>query len=209
MIEKSVDKFLDELSSSSATPGGGSAAALMGAMGAALVSMVGNLTTGKKKYEGVEREVLTVLSESEKLRKELQGAISKDVKAFDNVMAAYGLPKDTDEETAYRSSKIQDALKVAIEAPLECALLAARVIPLCKKIAEIGNTNIISDAGVAVLAARAAFKSAELNVYVNASGLKDKVFAEEKIEKVRDLSQMVENEEHETFNFVAGVIPKQ
>tara|TARA_B100000963_G_C22568270_1_gene644794 strand:- start:592 stop:1221 length:630 start_codon:yes stop_codon:yes gene_type:complete len=208
MVEKSVSIFLDELSSSSATPGGGSAAALMGAMGAALVSMVGNLTKGKKKYESVEKEVLSVLSNSEQLRTELYRAIKKDVEAFDSVMEAYGLPKNNDAQKLERSLKIQDALKVAMDAPLECATLASKVIPLCRKIAEIGNVNIISDAGVAVLAARAAFKSAELNVYVNASGLKDKVFADKKIEEIRELSKIVEREERETFNYVAKVILK-
>ena len=123
----------------------------MGSMGAALVSMVANLTTGKK-YEAVEKEVVSILEQSEKLRKQLTEAINKDVEAFDTVMAAYSLPKDTDEQKLKRSSKIQDALKVAIDAPMECALLATKVMPLCRKIAEIGNVNIISDAGVAVLA---------------------------------------------------------
>ena len=208
MIEKSVEGFLEELSSSSATPGGGSAAALMGSMGAALVSMVANLTTGKKKYEAVEKEVLSVLEQSEKLRKQLLGAINKDVEAFDTVMAAYGLPKDTDEQKFKRSSKIQDALKAAIDAPMECAFLATKVMPLCRKIAEIGNVNIISDAGVAVLAARAAFKSAELNVYVNAAGLEDKAFADKQIQEVRKLSNIVEREERDIFDYVWGVILK-
>ena len=91
MIEKSVEGFLEELSSSSATPGGGSAAALMGSMGAALVSMVANLTTGKKKYAGVEKEVLSILEQSENLRKQLQEAVKKDVEA--RYQAAYGFLK--------------------------------------------------------------------------------------------------------------------
>ena len=123
-------------------------------------------------------------------------------------MAAYGLPKDTDEQKLKRSSKIQDALKAAIDAPMECAFLTTKVMPLCKRIAEIGNVNIISDAGVAVLAARAAFKSAELNVYVNASGLEDKVFADKQIQEVRKLSNIVEREERDIFDYVSGVILK-
>ena len=111
MIEKPVNVFLNDLSSSSATPGGGSAAALIGSMGAALVSMVANLTKGKKKYESVEKEVLNVLDESELLRVSLQTAIQSDVEAFNNVMAAYSLPKETDEEKTIRSSKIQNALR--------------------------------------------------------------------------------------------------
>ena len=99
-------------------------------------------------------------------------------------------------------------MKVAIDAPMECALLATQVMPLCRKIAEIGNVNIISDAGVAVLAARAAFKSAELNVYVNAAGLEDKVFADKQIQEVRKLSDIVEKEERDIFDYVSGVILK-
>ena len=115
MTEKPVNVFLTELSSSSATPGGGSAAALIGSMGAALVSMVANLTKGKKKYESVEPEVLKVLEESELLRVSLEDAVKKDVEAFDEVMSAYALPKETDEEKSTRSEKIQEALKIAID----------------------------------------------------------------------------------------------
>tara|TARA_E500000331_G_scaffold270436_1_gene261994 strand:+ start:1334 stop:1969 length:636 start_codon:yes stop_codon:yes gene_type:complete len=209
MTEKPVNVFLTELSSSSATPGGGSAAALIGSMGAALVSMVANLTKGKKKYESVEPEVLKVLEESELLRVSLEDAVKKDVEAFDEVMSAYALPKETDEEKSTRSEKIQEALKIAIDAPMECAILAAKVIPLTKTIAEIGNVNIISDAGVAVLAARAAFKSAELNVYVNASALNDRKLAEKKIDEISQLAKVVDIEENAIFLYVSDVILKK
>ena len=96
MKQLPVEQFLDQLASSQPTPGGGSAAAVMGAMGAALVSMVANLTVGKKKYAEVEPQVKEVLAESEKLRGQLTAALQEDVAAFDTVMAAYGLPKDTD-----------------------------------------------------------------------------------------------------------------
>ena len=137
--------------------------------------------------------------------KAMEEAIEKDVEAFGQVMAAYGLPKDSADERAIRTEKIQESLKDAINAPMECAMLTAKVIPLCKEIAKVGNVNIISDAGVAVLAARAAFKSAELNVYVNASALKDKAFADAKIEEIRNLSYQVDKEEQESFSFVANV----
>ncbi len=209
MLDNSLNNFVSELSSSSATPGGGSAAALIGALGAALVSMVANLTKGKKKYETVESEVLKVLEDSEFLRNSLQDAIRSDVEAFDRVMSAYSLPKGTEDEKSERSFKIQEALKIAIEAPMECAILSAKVIPLSKTIAEIGNVNIISDAGVAVLAARAAFKSAELNVYVNASALKDRELAERKISEIRQLGKVVDDEEKELFSYVSDVILKK
>src|ERR1700727_2105301 len=101
-----VDKFLDELASGRPTPGGGSAAAIMGAMGAALVSMVCNVTIGKKGYEGVEAEMRAVLHESEKVRKRLTDMVAEDIAAFDSIMAAYKLPKATEEDKAARSAAI-------------------------------------------------------------------------------------------------------
>ena len=206
MIKKSVESFSEELASSAPTPGGGSVAALMGAMGAALVSMVANLTIGKKKYANVEDEVSKLLEESESLRHKLENAIQKDVVAFNSVMSVYALPKTSDEEKKYRNQKMQISLKEAIEAPLECAYLAMSVLPLSKKIAEIGNVNIISDAGVAALAARAALRSSALNVYVNASSLDDKDFGSAKIFEVKKLISESSQLEQEVFDKVSDVI---
>ena len=177
---KPVQSFLDELASKASTPGGGSAAAIMGAMGAALVSMVANLTVGKKNYEDVDAEMQSLLAESEKLREQLTDMIKADVDVFDQVMAAYGMSKETDEEKSARSTAIQAALKAATDVPLDCARLCAEVIQLCQPMAEKGNTNVISDAGVAVLAAEAALRSAALNVYINIGGIKDQDFAEDR-----------------------------
>ena len=105
-----IEQFLEALASQSATPGGGSAAAIIGAMGAALVSMVCNLTIGKKKYAEVEGDMKNVLAEADALRKQLIGMIEDDVKAFDAVMGAYGLPKETDADKAKRDQAIQAAL---------------------------------------------------------------------------------------------------
>ena len=206
MIKKSVESFSEELASSAPTPGGGSVAALMGAMGAALVSMVANLTIGKKKYANVEDEVSKLLEESESLRHKLENAIQKDVAAFISVMSVYALPKTSDEEKKYRNQKMQISLKEAIEAPLECAYLAMSVLPLSKKIAEIGNVNIISDAGVAALAARAALRSSALNVYVNASSLDDKDFGSAKIFEVKKIISESSQLEQEVFDKVSDVI---
>jgi formiminotetrahydrofolate cyclodeaminase len=206
MIKKTIEVFSDELSSSAPTPGGGSVAALMGAMAASLVSMVANLTIGKKKYASVEKEILNILKESEELRQKLTNAIQKDVSAFNSVMSVYALSKNSDEEKTHRNQQMQIALKEAIEAPLECAHLAMSVLPLSKKIAEIGNLNIISDAGVAALAARAALRSSALNVYVNASSLDDKDFGNAKISEVRNLIHESDQFEQEIFNKVSNVI---
>ncbi len=178
--EKQIQVFLDELASSASTPGGGGAAAIMGAMGAALVSMVCNLTVGKKKYAEVEDELKTVLEQSEDLRGRLTDMIRADVEVFDRVMASYGLPKSTDEEKTARSTEIQAALKAATDVPLECARASAEVIALSRAVAEKGNLNVISDAGVAVLAGYAALKSAALNVNINIGGIKDTEFVEDR-----------------------------
>lgn len=185
--DKPVQTFLDELASKASTPGGGSAAAIMGAMGAALVSMVANLTVGKKNYEEVDAEMQDLLVKSEALRDELTGMIKADVDVFDQVMAAYGLPKESDDEKATRSATIQAALKDATDVPLACAKLCADVISICKPMAEKGNTNVISDAGVAVLAANAALRSAALNVYINIGGIKDEEFASDRRAQLENL----------------------
>lgn len=174
--EQQIQVFLDELASSASTPGGGGAAAIMGAMGAALVSMVCNLTVGKEKYADVEDELKAVLEQSEALRARLTDMIQADVEVFDRVMASYGMPKSTDEEKAARSAEIQEALKAATDVPLECAKASAEVIALSRAAAEKGNLNVISDAGVAVVAGFAALKSAALNVNINIGGIKDEAF---------------------------------
>jgi len=176
--DKSIQMFLDELAGKASTPGGGSAAAVMGAMGAALLSMVANLTLGKKNYEGVEEDMKKLLQRTEELRGKLTDAIEADVKVFDKVMAAYGMPRDDEEAKTRRSSAIQIALKEATDVPLECATHCAEVIRLSEPVAEMGNTNVISDAGVAVLAAYAALRSAALNVYINIGGIRDEDFVE-------------------------------
>jgi methenyltetrahydrofolate cyclohydrolase len=179
--DKSVQTFIDELASKAPTPGGGSAAAVMGAQAAALISMVCNLTIGKPKYAEVEAEMQSLLEKSEALRETLTGMIKADVEVFDRLVAMYGLPKDSDEEKAVRSEAIQSALKDATIVPLKCAQACAEAIVLSRVAAEKGNVGVISDAGVAVMAAYGALKSAALNVYINAGGLKDKVFADAKL----------------------------
>ncbi|MCJ2134519.1 cyclodeaminase/cyclohydrolase family protein [Methylobacterium sp. J-026] len=183
----SIETFLAELASAAPTPGGGGAAAISGAMGAALVSMVCNLTIGKKKYVEVEAELKDVLARSEGLRVVLTGMIGEDVQAFDAVMGAYGLPKATDDEKAARAEKIQAALKTACDVPLACCRACRAVIDLAAITAEKGNLNVVSDAGVAVLSAYAGLRSAALNVYVNAKGLDDRDFADERLTELEEL----------------------
>jgi len=178
--DKPVQFFLDELAGKSSTPGGGSAAAIIGAMGAALISMVANFTVGKKNYEAVEVEIKAILTRSEELRAELTGMVKADVDVFNKVMGAYGMPRDTDEQKEKRTIAIQAALKEATDVPLACAKLCAEVIRLCLPVAEKGNKGVISDAGVAVLAGYAALRSAALNVYINIGAIKDESFVQDR-----------------------------
>ena len=182
--EQQLQTFLDQLASKASTPGGGSAAAIMGAMGAALISMVANLTVGKKKYEDVEAEMQGFLEQSEALRTRLTGMIQADVDVFDKVMAAYGMAREIEADKEQRSQAIQAALKEATDVPLACAQLCADVIELCRPVAEKGNINVISDAGVAVLAAHAALRSAALNVYINIGGIRDEEFVNDRRRKL-------------------------
>jgi formiminotetrahydrofolate cyclodeaminase len=199
-----VEPFLEALASSSATPGGGSAAAIIGAMGAALVSMVCNLTIGKKKYADVEDEMKHVLGKAESLRRRLTGMIEDDVQAFDKVMAAYGMPKETDADKARRDGAIQAALKLATDVPLRCAQAAREVIDLAGIASGKGNLNVISDAGVAVLAGHAALRSAALNVFTNARMINDKAFADAKLEELHGLLAGAESATENAYDVVKG-----
>ncbi len=185
--EKSMQAFLDELAGKAPTPGGGSAAAVMGAMGAALVSMVAHFTLGKKGYEAVEAEAAGLLQQAESLRGQLADMVRADVDAFNQVMGAYGLARDTDAQKAERSAAIQTALKQAADVPLACAQLCADVIRLTRPMAAIGNKNVISDAGVAVVAAEAALRSAALNVYVNIGAIKDEVYVADRRHRLEQI----------------------
>jgi formiminotetrahydrofolate cyclodeaminase len=172
----STRAFLDALAGGNATPGGGSAAAIMGAMGAALVSMVANLTLGKKGYEAVEPQMTQLLREGEALRTRLAGMVAEDVAAFDALMAAYRLPKGSDDERAARGLAIQAGLRAATEAPLACAHACAEVVRLTARAVEHGNLNAISDVGVGALAALAGLRGSALNVQINAPQIKDRAF---------------------------------
>ena len=187
MTRQPIAKFLDALASADSTPSGGSAAAIMGAMGAALVSMVGNLTVGKEKYAAVETEMQDMLQRSEALRARLTVIVKEDIRVFDAVMDAHGLPKNDDEQKRERAAVIQTALKDAADVPLACARLCADVISLCRLAGEHGNRNVVSDAGVAVLAAHAALRSAALNVYINAGAIKDEAFVTDRVGELEEL----------------------
>ncbi len=184
LTAKTVNEFLDEVASNSAAPGGGSVAALAGSLGAALTSMVCRLTIGKKKYAEVQGEMERVLNHSEDLRKKLTATIEEDTAAFGKVMAALAMPKETDEQKDQRSKAIQEATKAATLVPLKLLELCEEGAGLAQTVAEKGNRNSLSDAGVALLLLQAAAHGAALNVRTNLAGLEDKLFRDESFDKV-------------------------
>jgi formiminotetrahydrofolate cyclodeaminase len=178
LSEKPITTFLDELASSAPAPGGGSAAALGAAIGAALVSMVANLTVGKKKYADVQDDIQRILTRSEALRHKCLELLESDVAAYTEVSVAYKMPRDTEEQKATRSAAIQKALKGATAVPMELAEACVEILNLCPESTEKGNVRAVSDVGVGALMAEAALRSAALNVLINLGSIKDEAFVE-------------------------------
>jgi methenyltetrahydrofolate cyclohydrolase len=176
MSDRSVNEFLDELASSAPAPGGGAVAALAGALAAALVSMVAHLAQGKKDYEAVQGPVSQLLEQSERLRGRLAALMGDDYDAFMRLSHAMKLPRGSDDEKSVRTFALQAALKDAAAVPLQIAEACADTMQLCRPIAEVGNKNAVSDAGVAVLMAEAGLRCAALNVLINLALIKDEAF---------------------------------
>ena len=171
--ETTIDEFVSALASSAPTPGGGAASALAGALAGALAEMVGRLTTGRAKYRDVEPVVQRLLALLAERREELVGLIDEDAAAYQQVAAAYGMPRAADEERAAREAAIQGALGAAMDPPRRIALAAAEVLRAAGEIAEIGNPGVASDAGCAAILAEAAVRCAGLNVLANVVLLRD------------------------------------
>ncbi|HMW33267.1 MAG TPA: cyclodeaminase/cyclohydrolase family protein [bacterium] len=176
LIEKKVTEFLDELASSAPAPGGGSVAALAAALGAALTAMVAQLTIGKKKYADVEPIMQEISRKAETLRRDTTALIDKDTIAFNAVMTAFAMPKETDEQKQARASAIESATQNATRIPLDVMKLCASAIGLTHTVVTRGNTNALSDGGVGALMLQAACRGAYYNVMINLGGLKDAAF---------------------------------
>jgi glutamate formiminotransferase/formiminotetrahydrofolate cyclodeaminase len=179
--------FIEELASPTPTPGGGSAAAYAGAMGAALVAMVASLTIGKKKYAEFEAEMQAIRVVAENLRKELTQAVDDDASSFEVLMATFKLPKDTDEQKAARSAAIVKATLNAAHVPLHVAEDAVKVMELALKCAKHGNVNAISDAMSGFAMSRAALTAAGYNVRININSLEDKSAGEKMLSELAEL----------------------
>jgi len=200
--DKQVQVFLDELDSSSATPGGGSAAALAGAMGAGLVGMACRLTIGRKRFADVEDELRGVLDEAEALRLRLTDLANADSQAFDQVMAAYRLPKQTRTEKATRQTSIQSALQDATRVPLETARACGALVNLAAQVIDKINPNALSDAAAAALLAEAGLKSAQLSVAVNLADIDDLIFVEKTQEDLHTILSGTDQVQARVFSYV-------
>lgn len=189
LVDMRMQAFLDELASSSPAPGGGSVAALAGALGAALSSMVCNLTIGKEAYEGVQTEIKAALKESEHLRRQLTDLIDKDTEAFNEVMTAVRMPKETDEQKEKRRQALQKAYKNATRVPLQTARICDHVLDITLIVAQKGNKHSITDAAAAAYLAQAGVETALLNVRINLGTLKDTEFVQKTSSEVAILQQ--------------------
>jgi formiminotetrahydrofolate cyclodeaminase len=168
-----LQTYLDDAASKKPAPGGGSVSACAGALGAALVSMVCNLTRGREKFAGVEDRIVQVVEKSEAARARLEKLLQDDTTAYNGVIQAFRLPKDTDAEKAVRKAAVQAGVVVAADVPLEICRVALEVCRLSKTAAELGNPQAVTDAGIGAILGEAAVVGAALNVRINLGSIED------------------------------------
>lgn len=202
LIDMTCKGFAEETASESPAPGGGSISAYMGALGAALGTMVANLSSHKAGWDDRWEEFSLWAEKGQALMAELLHLVDEDTEAFNRIMAVFAMPKTTDEEKAARSAALQVATLYATEVPLRTMKAAERVFEIVKAMAEQGNPNSVSDAGVGALAARSAVLGARLNVRINAAGLKDKVKAAELVGEADEIAASVVAMEQEVLKIV-------
>ncbi len=185
MTEQSCEYFVDVLASKEPVPGGGGAAALIGAVGTALSDMVGSLTVGKKKYADVQNEIAELKTEAAKLEKEFINLVTRDAEVFEPLSKAYGLPKETEEEQKFKAEVMEKALDEACSVPLQIMECACKAVKLTDAMSKIGTAIAISDAGCGAASLRAALSAASLNVFINTKSMADR----EKAEKLESHAQ--------------------
>ncbi|MDY6122332.1 MAG: cyclodeaminase/cyclohydrolase family protein [Porphyromonas sp.] len=176
LTDLTVKGFLAETAGQEPVPGGGSISALNGSIAAALAEMVANLTIGKKKYAEVEEQMKKIATEAAAIQKELVLDIDRDSDAYNLVFAAFKLPKETDEEKAARSAKIQETTKIAASVPMEVARRTYSLLDMIEQVVKLGNQNAITDGCVAMMCARTAIYGALFNVRINLGSIKDQDF---------------------------------
>ena len=207
LITKSVQDFITELAADSAAPGGGSAAALAGCLGAALTKMVCNLSLDEAKFGAVLPEIQAIQSQAADLLTKLTRAVDEDAAAFNEVMATYKLPKATEEEKTARLALIQQSMKKAALLPLSVAGDCLEVLKLAGRILPIGNANAASDAAVSGLMAYAALQGALYNVKINLGSIKDADFCQDTRQKIAAISDAAKKENAALTAAVEKILP--
>ncbi|CVK20541.1 cyclodeaminase/cyclohydrolase family protein [Sporomusa sphaeroides] len=203
LMQMKLTDFLEELGSNSPAPGGGSIAALAGSLAGSLTAMVCRLTVGNSKYAEVQGEVAAILAEADSLRSVLARYVDADTEAFNEVMAAYKLPKTTEEEKAARTAAIQHAMQQAANLPLAVAECCLKVLALAGRVLAIGNANAASDAAVAGLMAHAGLHGALFNVKINLGSIKDGAFVTVTQTKIKEFVEQ-DSKLHTELLTVAG-----
>ena len=206
LVNLSLQEFANETASESPAPGGGSIAAYMGSLGISLATMVANLSAHKKGWDKRWKEFSDWAEKGQKIKDELLYLVDEDTNAFNKIMEAFSLPKSSEQEVKTRSEAIQNATKYATEVPLKTMILAYSSFPIIKAMAEIGNPNSISDAGVGALCARSAVIGAYMNVRINAAELKDEAFKKEILAKAEKIKNDAIKEEEAILKIVYAVI---
>lgn len=206
LMQMTCSAFADETASESPAPGGGSISAYMGALGVSLATMVANLSSHKAGWDDRWEEFSAWAEKGQALKDELILLVDEDTNAFNKIMDAFGLPKNTDQEKADRTNAIQEATKYAIEIPFRVMKRSFETMEIIKAMAEIGNPNSVTDAGVGALAARSAVMGAYLNVKINASGLKDKAFVDKVLAEGAEIEKRAKEIEEEILAIVNSKI---
>jgi formiminotetrahydrofolate cyclodeaminase len=202
LTNQKITDFLQKTASGTPVPGGGSISALSAALGASLTEMVANLTIAKKGYEAVENQMKEVAQTVQNLRKKLVTEVDKDSNAYQDVLAAFKLPKTTEDEKEQRTRAIQNAMKNAARVPLGVAYDALQVMDLAEKVIRNGNRNAVSDGAVGTMMARTAVLGALFNVKINLASVKDRAFVEEMMGEVNKLESRVHEREAEILSYV-------
>ncbi len=204
LVDLTLEGFVHETASESPAPGGGSISASMGAMAAALATMVANLSSHKRGWDDRWEEFSDWAVKGKALHDEMLSLIDEDTDAFNKIMEAFGLPEGTEAEQAEKNKAVQDATKQAIDVPFRIMLSAHAAMAVAKVMAEIGNPNSVSDAGVGALAARSAVMGAFLNVKINSSGVEDKKWMQDILTRGEETQKNAVALEREILEIVNG-----
>ena len=210
LVELDVLKFLDVVDSNSPAPGGGSVSALASSLGTSLARMVAHLSFGKKKYEAllddVKAKFVANFDELLKIKNELNDLIDRDSEAYNTVMAAYKLPKETDEEKAARNTEIQKSLKYAIQTPYDIVVLSGKAISLLGEILANGNQNAITDIGVGTMLLMVGLEGGILNVKVNLTSIEDAAYVEKITKEIYEIKAVAEKEKERIMEIVNSAL---